>query len=153
MQMPGIDGLGLQKYLAEHRTFIPIIILTGHADVATSRTAFRSGAIDFLQKPCERQQLLASVAEALSADGTFRQEYAQGARINSLLATLSHRERQILELIVARKSIKQIASQLHTSPHTVRNQRASILKKMQAESDACLVSMVLFARAEVNPWK
>ncbi len=153
IQMPGMDGLGLQNYLAEQRIFVPIIILTGHADVATSRAVFRAGAIDFLPKPCERQQLLASVAEALAADEKFRHEYAQRTRINSLLATLSNRERQILELIVARKSMKQIASQLHTSPHTVRNQRASLLKKMQAESDACLVSMLLLARSDVNPWR
>jgi RNA polymerase sigma factor (sigma-70 family) len=153
VQMPGIDGLRLQQHLVEQGIFVPIIMLTGHADVATACAAFRTGAVDFVEKPVDRTQLLSSITKALSNDEKFRREYDQRARVQQRLAKLGDRERQVLELLVADKTIKEIAAELGSSAHTIRNQRRKILEKMGVESDVALVSMVQLARSELSPWR
>jgi FixJ family two-component response regulator len=153
VHMPGIDGLQLQKHLAELRIFLPIVILTARGDVSTTRAAFRAGAVDFLEKPFQKRQLLSSIAEALTADRGFRRDFAQQSLVYERLARLTDRERQVLDLLVAQKTVKQIASRFKTSPHTVRNQRQRILTKMEVDSDAGLLSAMLVARSQLDPWK
>lgn len=147
VRMPEIDGLELQRQLAARGSRMPIIILTGHGDVPMAVEALRAGAIDFMQKPFESKRLLASIEEAIATDARARSQNADVTEIASRLARLTPREREVLERIVDGLPTKAIAAALGSSFNTVQNQRASILKKMHAESVADLVRMVMIVRA------
>jgi FixJ family two-component response regulator len=147
VRMPEIDGLDLQRRLAERGSRMPIIILTGHGDVPTAVRALRSGALDFIQKPFESRYLLERVREAIALDARTRHQRADRAEIEARLARLTPREREVLNRVVEGLPTKAIAKVLGSSFNTVQNQRASIVKKMQAESVADLVRMVMIARA------
>jgi FixJ family two-component response regulator len=148
VRMPEIDGLELQRQLAARGSRLPIIMLTGHGDVPLAVEALRAGAIDFLTKPFDSQALLARIHEAIALDERTRQKHLDRDRIKALLDTLTPREIEVVDLIIQGHSSKSIAADLGSSFNTVQNQRASIMKKMQAESAADLVRMVMIARAE-----
>jgi two-component system response regulator FixJ len=143
LRMPGMDGLQLQERLAEREIFLPIIILTAHADVPTAVKALRAGAVDLVEKPYDDEDLIARIESAISHSVEIDWTESERAAIASKLAGLSNREREVLERIVAGKWVKAIARELGTSHNTVRNQRARILEKMGAESVADLVRMVM----------
>ncbi|MGQ0637277.1 MAG: response regulator transcription factor [Planctomycetaceae bacterium] len=147
MHMPEIDGLDLQRRLAERGSRLPIIILTGHGDVPTAVRALRAGALDFIQKPFESRHLLERVREAIAIDARSRHQRADRAQIEARLARLTPRELEVLDRVVEGLPTKAIAADLGSRFNTVQNQRASILKKMQAESVADLVRMVMIVRA------
>jgi RNA polymerase sigma factor (sigma-70 family) len=149
--MPGMDGLALQDRLVQQRVYLPIIVLTGHADVPMAVRALRAGAVDFVEKPFDEADLLRRIEEALIRSVQCTSSEAERAAIRERLAGLSQRERQVLDLLVAGKWVKAIAAELGTSPNTVKNQRASILEKMEAESVPDLVRMVLIARLSHEP--
>lgn len=146
VRMPEVDGLELQRQLAVRGSRMPIIILTGHGDVPMAVQALRAGAFNFLQKPFDSQQLLQSVREAIELDARMRASGVSHEAIRKRLAVLTPRETQVLELIVGGLHTKAIAAKLGSSFNTVQNQRASILKKMSAESVADLVRMVMMVR-------
>jgi FixJ family two-component response regulator len=148
VRMPEIDGLELQRQLAARGSRLPIIMLTGHGDVPLAVEALRAGAIDFLTKPFDSQALLARIHEAIALDERARQKHLDRDRIRALLDTLTPREIEVVDYIIQGHSSKSIAAALGSSFNTVQNQRASIMKKMQAESAADLVRMVMIARAE-----
>jgi FixJ family two-component response regulator len=148
VRMPEIDGLELQRQLAARGSRLPIIMLTGHGDVPLAVEALRAGAIDFLTKPFDSQALLARIHEAIALDERARQKHLDRDRIRALLDTLTPREIEVVDCIIQGHSSKSIAAALGSSFNTVQNQRASIMKKMQAESAADLVRMVMIARAE-----
>jgi FixJ family two-component response regulator len=145
--MPEVDGLELQQQLAARGSRLPIIILTGHGDVPMAVQALRAGAVDFIQKPFESNRLLASIEEAISLDARTRRQQIDQAEIESRLARLTPREHEVLDRIVDGLPTKSIAATLGSSFNTVQNQRASILRKMHAESVADLVRMVMIVRA------
>jgi FixJ family two-component response regulator len=147
VRMPEIDGLELQQQLAARGSRLPIIILTGHGDVPMAVEALRAGALDFIQKPFESKRLLARIEEAISVDAKARSQKTDCDEIASRLSRLTPREREVLERIVEGLPTKAIAATLGSSFNTVQNQRASILKKMLAESVADLVRMVMIVRA------
>lgn len=147
VRMPEIDGLELQRQLAARGNRMPIIIVTGHGDVPMAVAAMRAGAIDFVTKPFDSQALLARIDEAIELDARTRQTRLDRAAVEICLRRLTPREREVLDRIVEGLSSKSIATALGSSLNTVQNQRASILKKMQAESVADLVRMVMIARA------
>lgn len=147
VRMPEIDGLELQRQLAARGSRLPIIILTGHGDVPMAVEALRAGAVDFIQKPFESKRLLASIEEAIAVDVRARSQQTDIAEIESRIASLTPREREVLDRIVDGLPTKAIAATLGSSFNTVQNQRASILKKMHAESVADLVRMVMIVRA------
>jgi two-component system response regulator FixJ len=123
-----------------------VIILTAHGDVPMAVQALRAGALDFIQKPFDTRQLLERIREALALDARNRQDRINRAAIVSRMNLLTRRENEVLAGIVAGMPTKTIASSFGTSFNTVQNQRASILKKMQADSVADLVRMVMLAR-------
>jgi FixJ family two-component response regulator len=146
--MPEIDGLEMQRQLASRGSRLPIIMLTGHGDVPMAVAALRAGALDFISKPFDSKVLLERIQEAIELDARTRQKRLDRAGIEARLAKLTPRESEVLNRIVDGLPSKAIAAALGSSFNTVQNQRASILKKMQAESVADLVRMVMIARSE-----
>ena len=146
--MPGLNGLALQQALAERGNHMPIIFLTGQADVPMCAQAMKRGAIDFLTKPVDASVLLAAVARALEEDGLLRKARAQRKATESRLATLTAREREVLIQVIAGRLNKQIASDLGTAEKTVKVHRARGMEKMHVRSVAELVRIVERARAD-----
>lgn len=146
LKMPEVDGLELQRQLAARGSRMPIIMLTGHGDVPMAVAALRAGAFDFVPKPFESKALVARIREAIELDARTRQKSLDRAAIEARLKKLTPRETEVLAGIVDGLSTKGIAAALGSSFNTVQNQRASILKKMQAESVADLVRMVMISR-------
>jgi two-component system response regulator FixJ len=147
VRMPEIDGLELQRQLAARGSRMPIIMLTGHGDVPMAVEALRAGALDFIPKPFDSKVLLTRIHEAIELDARTRQKHLDRAAIAARLAKLTPRETEVLDRIVDGLPSKAIAAALGSRFNTVQNQRASILKKMQAESVADLVRMVMIARS------
>ncbi len=141
VSMPDLSGLEIQQELAARGDDVPIVFLTGHADVSTSVTALRSGAFHFLEKPVDHRDLLSSVGEALSWHRRRRENEQQNSDVLEKFATLTARERQIMSMVVRDNSSKQIARELGISPRTVEHHRAHIMKKMDATSLNELVIM------------
>jgi len=146
VRMPEVDGLELQQQLAARGSRLPIIMLTGHGDIPMAVQALRAGALDFIPKPFESKALLARVHEAIELDSRTRQQHLDRADIRDRLAKLTPRETEVLNYLTEGFSTKSIAATLGSRFNTVQNQRASVLKKMRAESTADLVRMVLIAR-------
>lgn len=146
VRMPEIDGLELQRQLAARGSRLPIIILTAHGDIPMAVQALHAGALDFIPKPFESKALLARVHEAIDLDARTRKQHLDRADLAARLAKLTPRETEVLTHVVEGLSTKSIAAALGSRFNTVQNQRASILKKMQAESTADLVRMVMIAR-------
>ena len=143
VRMPEISGLELLQRLQERAVHIPVIVITGHGDVPLAVEAMKVGAIDFLEKPFDDQVLLASVKTAIERRGGAIKRSAERADIESKLAALSNRERDVLGGLVAGRANKQIAFDLGISPRTVEIYRANLMNKMQAGSLSDLVRMAL----------
>jgi len=146
VRMPGMDGLALLERLNEHHVWLPTIILTGHGDIPMAVRAMKLGAVDFVQKPANHQQLLELVQEALRRDREFREQIGDPATVAERLASLTPREREVLEGLVKGESNKVIAYNLEVGSRTVETHRARIMEKMQASTVADLVRMTLFVR-------
>ena len=141
LRLPGSSGLELQTALGEAQRTMPIIFITGHGDVPASVRAMKGGALDFLQKPFNDQELLDGVQRALARSRQARAEGAEQAVIQRCVDTLTARERQVLSLVVTGKLNKQIAIELGAAEKTIKVHRGRVMKKMQAESVADLVRM------------
>jgi FixJ family two-component response regulator len=139
--MPGLDGLALQRELASRGTELPVIFLTGHGDVPMSVQAMKGGARDFLTKPVDDEVLLAAVRRTLETDRAGRESRRERAAIRERLGTLTAREREVLEGVVAGRLNKQIASDLGIAEKTVKVHRGRVMEKMAASSVAELVRM------------
>lgn len=148
VRMPGMDGLELQRLLAKEAPHLPVIMLTAHGDLPMAVDSMRAGAWHFVEKPYDRKRLLRIIEEALAADREFRMQNAERIEIEQNLASLTDREREVMELLADGKSTKMAALALGTSPNTIAHQRASILDKMQAESVVDLSRMLHLARPE-----
>lgn len=141
IRMPGMSGLDLQAELAAREIRVPVIIITGHAEVPVAVRAMKAGAFDFIEKPFSDQLLLDRIARAIEFDTQARRGRSAQADVASRLAQLTPRERQVMELVIAGKANKVIASELGLSPKTVEVHRAHVMKKMQADSLADLVRL------------
>jgi len=141
LAMPDVGGLELQSILAEKGSLLPIIFLTAHGDVSTSVQAMKHGAVDFLTKPVNDEDLLAAVCVAIEKDRVLRREQTELLEIRERLATLTRREREVLEYVVAGRLNKQIASDLGTVEQTVKVHRAHVMQKMKVHSVAELVRL------------
>ena len=145
VRMPGLSGIDLLRRLKELKVDAPVIVITGHGDIALAVEAMKIGAADFLEKPYDDEVLLASVRSALRQRGADEKRNAERAEIEGRLAALSNRERDVLSGLVAGRANKQIAYDLGISPRTVEIYRANLMNKMQAGSLSELVRMALVA--------
>jgi FixJ family two-component response regulator len=139
--MPGLNGMALQEALKAKGFTIPIIFLTGQGDIPTSVQAMKRGAQDFLTKPVNADDLLAAVSAALDKDRGSRRARAELDDILERLATLTPREREVLEHVVAGQLNKQTAADLGTVEKTIKVHRARVMEKMKAQSVAELVRL------------
>ncbi|AUB81283.1 response regulator transcription factor [Candidatus Thiodictyon syntrophicum] len=148
VRMPGMSGLELQAYLTREGYRLPVIIITGHGDVAMAVKAMKAGAMDFIEKPFHDEDLLRSIRRALEYDQ--RQRVGQAARedLQARLADLTPREHEVMGMVTDGKSNREIAAALGVTPKTVEAHRARVMEKMRAESLAELVRMALIAGRE-----
>jgi two-component system response regulator FixJ len=153
VRMPGgMDGLALQRHLATQGSGLAVVVMTGHADVPIAVEALKAGARDFLEKPFDEDRLLAVVREAVAASQRAEEAAQASAGIAARVVSLTPREHEVLQKLVAGLPNKTIAYDLGTSPRTVEVQRARVMEKMGARSLADLVRMVLaLERASGKP--
>jgi FixJ family two-component response regulator len=141
VRMPGLNGLDLQRALAEKDASLPIVFITGHGDIPMTVRAMKAVAVDFLPKPFNNHDLLAAVRHAITRHAQARQAGAGLAEIRRRAQTLSPREREVMALVVSGRLNKQTGHQLGVSEKTVKAHRARVMEKMQAGSLADLVRM------------
>ena len=153
VRMPEISGIDLLRKVKELGADIPVIVITGHGDISLAVEAMKLGAVDFLEKPFDDDQLLAALKSTLSRDADMAERKAEITEINDKLAALSNRERQVLEGLVAGNANKTIAFDLGISPRTVEIYRANLMTKMAANSLSDLVRMAMMAGILENSGK
>jgi FixJ family two-component response regulator len=141
VRMPGQSGLDLHRQLMQANTEIPTVFISGHGDIPMTVRAMKQGAMEFLTKPVRGQDLLDAVQNAIERDRTLRKERAEIASLHKRFESLTARETEVLNLVVAGLLNKQIADQLGTSELTVKTHRAHVMEKTQADSLASLVRM------------
>ena len=145
VRMPDMNGLEMVRRLSEMGVRHPVIVMTGHADVPLAIEAVRAGVKDFIEKPFDDEALLASIRSALADQAGAAEREGQDVEVLERLASLSARERQVLEGLVAGRANKVIAYDLQISPRTVEVYRANVMTKMQARSLSELVRMTILA--------
>jgi FixJ family two-component response regulator len=143
VRMPGMSGLEMQQELNVRGAMIPVIFITGHGDIPMAVEAMQHGAFDFLQKPFRDSDLLDRVNRALLRDAESRARLRHTDRIRERLASLSPREREVLDLVTQGKANKMVAGDLGVSQRTVEIHRAHVMQKMEAGSLAELVRMMM----------
>lgn len=143
VRMPIMDGLELQEVLIRRDISIPIIFISGNADIPDSAKAFRAGAVDFLEKPFDSKVLLERIAEAIKKDIEHRRKQIEKRKLQQRLNYLTEREKEVLCLIVSSYSNKEAAKALDISKRTIDIHRAHIMEKMQAENITDLIVMAM----------
>lgn len=146
VRMPEMSGLEMIRKLTELNVRLPVIVMTGHADVPLAIEAMKAGVKDFIEKPFDDEALLASIGEALAEGAETQARESQDAAVRERLESLSTRERQVLNCLVAGQANKVIAYDLGISPRTVEVYRANVMTKMQARSLSELVRMSILAQ-------
>jgi len=139
VKMPGLDGLELQEELAKADYSLPIIFISGHADVPEAARAMKKGAVDFLTKPVDRDHLFKAINESLARDRENRRAHSDKAEVRERLSTLSPREYEVMTFVIAGMLNKQIAYELEIAEDTVKIHRGRMMRKMKADSVAELV--------------
>lgn len=147
VRMPGIDGIEMLKRLKSSRSTFPVVIMTGHGDVPLAVEAMKLGAVDFLEKPFEDDRLIGMIDIALKQAESGAQTEAVTVEIAARIASLSPRERQVMEGLIAGLSNKLIAREYDVSPRTIEVYRANVMTKMQAGSLSELVRLAMRAGA------
>lgn len=136
VRMPGPSGLDLQAALQQHNVMLPIVFLTGHANVDSAVRAMKGGAVDFISKPVERDTLFDAIHRALAVDKARRANEDEASQLRERYASLTPRERQVLRLVVGGRLNKQIADELGIGERTVKAERAEVMVKLGANSPA-----------------
>ena len=137
--MPGLDGLELQRRLAEMGQSLPVVFVTGHGDIPMSVRAMKAGATDFLTKPVRAEALIAAARGAIEQDAAARRALIDASEIRQRIASLTPREREVLAALAAGKLNKQIAAELGVVEQTVKFHRARIMERMHAKTSAELM--------------
>ena len=143
LKLPGMSGLELQQYLNRKDIEIPIVFVTGHGDVPAAVSALKGGAVDFIQKPFSHREVLSIIEKAFQRDAEIREKHARLSIIASRLATLTEREREVLQRVIEGKPNKIIAGELDISMKTVEFHRAKVMEKMGVTSVAELVQIAM----------
>ncbi len=143
LKLPGMSGLELQEYLNRRDIEIPIVFVTGHGDVPAAVSAIKGGAIDFIQKPFSYKDVLSVIEKAFERDAKIRERRTRQSRIAGRLATLTEREREVLQRVIEGRPNKIIASELDISMKTVEFHRAKVMEKMGVTSVAELVQFAM----------
>lgn len=143
IRMPGMDGLTLQRNLLDRDCRIPAIIMTGHGDVESARAAFRAQAVDFLEKPIDQARLTRAIDESFQQQSEMQKRESRRGEFAIQLSTLTPREREVMELVVAGRHNREIAELLAISPRTVEVHKARMLAKLRAQNVADLVRLSL----------
>jgi FixJ family two-component response regulator len=152
VRMPGMSGLELQHLLNDRHIGIPVVIMTGHGDVSMAVQAMKEGAVDFVEKPFKNDVLLERVKDGLKRDIEERAKNRQIAEAASRIASLTQREREVMDLLIQGKRNKTIASELGISNRTVEAHRAKIMEKMQAHSISDIMRLTYAAsEGSVSP--
>jgi two-component system, LuxR family, response regulator FixJ len=146
VRMPGLSGLGLQQMLASKTPKMPIIMISGCADIPMAVQAMSAGALDFLEKPFNSRALLSRIQEAIDRDVSARHEHIRRVELEARVERLSSRQREVLGLLLAGKHSKQIAAELGIGEKTVAKHRASVLEKMQVDNVVELVRLMADAK-------
>lgn len=146
IRMPGMSGLALQELLQQRGITLPVVIITGHGDIPMAVRAMKIGAIDFIQKPYNPQQLLETVQQAINTDLERRRQQANHEDLAARFEQLSPRERQVAELVCRGLPNRRISEELEVSPKTIEVHRARVMEKMRAATLADLVQMMLALR-------
>ena len=145
VRMPGMSGLELQERLMSLGSTLPIIFVTAHGDVPMAVEAVKAGALDFVQKPFRDQELIDKIHEAFAENARVRKKLLDRSRIAERIASLTPREREVLDMVVEGNANKVIAIDLRLSQRTVEIHRARVMSKMEADSVSQLVQMVMRA--------
>ncbi|MES0099327.1 response regulator FixJ [Mesorhizobium sp. M0019] len=148
VRMPGIDGIEFLRQLRSRGHTLPVIVMTGHADVALAVQAMKEGAADFIEKPFDDEVLIEAIRSALDSRNRTEATHPQGVEIRGRLSALSERERQVLDGLVSGLPNKTIAYDLGISPRTVEIHRANVMSKMAASSLSHLVRMALVVESK-----
>ena len=147
-KLPDLNGLEILQQLQERGIELPVVFISGKAEVSTAVQAFKLGSMDFLEKPFNIQELHDTARRAVARDATLRETRSRRKQIATRIDHLTPRETQVMDLVVAGKPNKTIAAELGVSPKTIEVHRANVMQKMQAGSLAELVQMVMFHRGE-----
>ena len=145
MRMPGMDGLELQRHLNSNGCRMPVVIVTGHGDVSSAVSAMKEGAVDFIQKPFDKSDLLAAIEEAWCAFDRISHDEQEHEKAREMIARLTPRERQGLEGLVHGRGNKVIAFDLGISPRTIELYRANAMKKLSARSLSEMLHLAFLA--------
>ena len=141
LQLPGLSGLDLQKRMAEVGLETPIVFLTGHGNIPASVQAMKAGAVQFLTKPVDEQELLQAIEEAVERDRRTRQQQVEMSGLRDRYESLTMREQEVMQQVISGMLNKQIAAELNITEDTVKFHRGHIMRKMRADSLADLVRM------------
>lgn len=151
ISLPGLNGLELQKRIAREQTDLPIIFITGHADVPKTVQAMKAGAVEFLTKPFSDEVLLHAIRQALERSRAALDHEAEIEELRHCYASLTPRERQVMALVVSGRLNKQVGSELGISEITVKAHRGRVMQKMKSDSLAALVRMAAKLRQASHP--
>ena len=141
IRMPGMDGLSLQDRLIEMGCTLPVIVITGHGDVASARRAFKSNAIDFLEKPIDHDKMIEAIEQAFNFQALMQERKSAGEKSTRLLDQLTPREHEVMDLVVGGYHNREIAERLGISVRTVEVHKAHVMSKFGVHSVADLVRM------------
>ena len=143
IRMPGMSGLELHQRLSRSNPTLPVILITGHGDIAMAVDAIKQGAFDFVEKPFDDERLMARIQAAIESGQRMRIEHEEKTNLSKRMSELSPRQVEVMDLVVEGLSNKEIALKLQISPRTVENYRAWVMEKMGANNLADLVRKVM----------